>query len=228
MSQMFRSFPTQMVTIIHAEGTDDERRFEVEAHIQPKSGFFKVDVPIYEGDIVEIQDPRGGIDRRLAGPVDIYSSAPANMQHTQVTWAKAPPVRTAPVRRLGLEGLHPLVIRASSDLFVDGHPDSAVLEAYKALESRVRELSGLDVSGQDLMAKAMSGDPPPIDVRIEAGQSGEDEQEGFRFLLMGAVRGIRNPKAHEAVRRLSAEEALEYLAFASLLMRRIEGGGARP
>lgn len=223
MSGIFRSFPTEMVTIVHAEGTEDEIRFNVEAHIQPRSGFFKVDTRIYEGDIVLVPDPRGGTERRLAGTVDVHSAAPADMRHTQVTWAKAPPIRTAPVRRLGLEGLHPRITDAAGDLFVDGHPDSAVLEAYKALESRVRELSHLDSSGQDLMAKALSGDPPLIDVRVEPGQSGQDEQEGFRFLLMGAVRGVRNPKAHEAVRRLSAEEALEYLALASLLMRRIEG-----
>ena len=42
-------------------------------------------------------------------------------------------------------------------------------------------------------------------------ETGKDVQAGFRFLFMGAVRGIRD-----------AEEALETLAFGSMLMRRLD------
>jgi hypothetical protein len=41
-------------------------------------------------------------------------------------------------------------------------------------------------------------------------------------MFMGAVRGIRNPDAHELFDALDAEEALETLAFASMLMRRLD------
>jgi hypothetical protein len=41
-------------------------------------------------------------------------------------------------------------------------------------------------------------------------------------MFMGAVRGIRNPDAHERFKALDAEEALETLAFASMLMRRLD------
>lgn len=172
-------------TVIRHEGTDSEARFEVDAHVQPKKGFFAVDTPIYEGDVVVVPDPRGGVDRRIAKLVEVFDHGPKNMQNTEVTWGKAPPSRTAPVRRLALEKLHPEVIAAASDLFVDGHYSQAVFESLKALEQRVRDQSGLDGSGRDLMTKAFSGNLPPIDVSIEAGQSGRDEQEGLRFVFHG-------------------------------------------
>jgi uncharacterized protein (TIGR02391 family) len=213
---------TELVTIIHAEGTDEERRVQVQAHIQPETGFFDVDALVYDGDIVVVTDPRGGLDRRVAGTVKVFNVGPIRMRHTEVSWAKAPPNRVAPVRRLTLESLHPHIVAASGELFTDGHYASAILEAFKRVELRVRSQSGLPGSGQDLMARAFAGDPPPIDVRVEGGQSGEDEQEGFRFLFMGAIRGIRNPKAHEAVSQLDPQRTLEYLGFASILMRRLD------
>jgi len=213
---------TELVTVIHAEGTEDETRVEVQAHIQPETGFFDVDAPVYEGDVVVVADPRGGFDRRLAESVKVYNVGGAHMRHTEVTWAKAPSVRVAPVRRLTLENLHPEIVTSAGELFTDGHYASAILEAFKRVELRVRSESGLTGSGQDLMARAFAGEPPPIDVRVEDGQSGQDEQEGFRFLFMGAVRGIRNPKAHEAVSQLDPQRTLEYLGFASILMRRLD------
>jgi Protein of unknown function (Hypoth_ymh) len=44
---------------------------------------------------------------------------------------------------------------------------------------------------------------------------------------MGAMQGIRNPKAHDAMPDLPPDRALEYLAMASLLMRRLEEGTTR-
>ncbi len=216
------------VTVIHAEGTEDETRVEVRAHIQPETGFFDVDAPVYEGDVVVVADPRGGLDRRLAETVKVYNIGRAHMRHTEVTWAKAPPVRVAPVRRLTLENLHPEVVAASGDLFTDGHYASAILEAFKRVESAC---SAPPVRAdwerpQDLMAQGLRRRATAIDVRVEDGQSGQDEQEGFRFMFMGAVRGIRNPKAHEAVSQLDPQRALEYLGFASILdastRRRVE------
>lgn len=217
-----RQFPTKTVEIIHMEGTKEEQRHTVEAHIQPDSGFFPVDAPIYEGDVIVIPDARGGTDRRLAARVKVHDSAPASVRHTQVEWGRSRAPRVAPVRRLGIKDLHPEVRAAASDMFVDGHYSQAVFEALKALEGRVRRQSGLDGSGRDLMAKTFSGDPAPIDLSVEAGQSGRDEQEGLRFVLMGVIQGIRNPKGHELVRQDDPQRALEYLATVSVLFRRLD------
>jgi hypothetical protein len=74
----------EIVRIIHAEGTSDESVVEAVAHIQPKKGFFEVDAPVYEGDIVEVHEPRQGRDgreRRLVRDVAVLSNAPRGSSH---------------------------------------------------------------------------------------------------------------------------------------------------
>jgi hypothetical protein len=39
---------------------------------------------------------------------------------------------------------------------------------------------------------------------------------------MGAIQGIRNPKGHAPVKQVDPIRAMEYLALASLLMRRLD------
>jgi len=72
------------------------------------------------------------------------------------------------------------------------------------------------------MGKAFGGSRPLIRLADLSTETGRNIQEGFRFLFMGAVRGIRNPDAHELFRALDEDEALERLALASLLMRRLD------
>jgi uncharacterized protein (TIGR02391 family) len=219
------SFPKQTVHVIRNEGTDDEESFETVGHIQPEQGFFEVETPIYEGDIVEVADPRGGPagkERRIAATVKVYDSAPRGMAHTAVTWGKAPAPRVAPVRRLTFENLHPQVQAAAGDLFADGHFESAVAEAFKSIEVRVRAMTGADKSGAPLMQEAFKTPDPTLDVSGYDGRSGADEREGFLHIFRGAMIGIRNPGAHELFRSGDPQEALEYLGFASLLHRRID------
>lgn len=217
-----RRMGVKKVVIVHAEGTEDESRTEVEAHIQAESGFFGTSTPIYEGDIVEVADPRGGIDRRLAAKVNVNDFGSRSLQHTQVFWGSAPAPRTAPVRRLSIENLHPEVMRAASDLFADGHFAAAVQEAYKSIDLRVKKLTGLNQSGTPLMGTAFSPKAPLLDVARASGTSGQDEREGFVALFRGAMLGVRNPNAHELLRNEDPQEAIEYLGFASLLHRRLD------
>jgi len=128
-----------------------------------------------------------------------------------------------PQQTLDLADLHPTIQGASAGLLRNRYYAEAIFEAFKRVELRVRELSGLELSGQRLMAAALDGDPPIISVASEAGASGRDEQIGFRLMLMGAMTGIRNPKAHEVVDQQDPVTTMEYLAFASLLLSRLDG-----
>ena len=119
---------------------------------------------------------------------------------------------------------HPRVIAASKSLFRDGHYASAILEAYKAVNNFVKEKTNLALDGKALMSKVFNEDAPIIKLNELLTQSDRDEQEGFKFLFMGAMVGIRNPKAHEDIRQIDPHKALEYLSFASLLMRRATEG----
>ena len=117
--------------------------------------------------------------------------------------------------------LHPAVVIKAYRLFDDGHYASAVFEAFKAIEVRVAAQSGLDISGRPLMAAALA-DGGPIQLAAEIGGSTNDEQEGFKLLFMGAIQGIRNPKAHTFDRPPSAQRAAEYLSLASVMLRRLD------
>lgn len=226
-------FPSQNVVIVHEEDSGNEVRTDARGNIQDRKGYFDVSTPIYEGDVVELPDPRGGVRRLLVSSVAINDQGPsfADVNHIEVTWGKPPPARVAAIRRLGLEGLHPLILSAGGNLFTDGHYSSAILEAFKALEVRVRRMSELDRSGQDLMARAFDERNPIIRLAVEPGLSGQDEQRGLKFVFMGVMVGVRNPKAHEIVNQQDPQRALEYLAMASILMRRLddaEGTSERP
>lgn len=226
----FRTFGTTMVTIVHSPGTEDEQRFDVEAHIQAKTGFFAVDTPIYEGDVVEFPDPRGGTARKVAAAVDVNNpTGPSfrGMEHIHVTWGAAPPSRIAAVRRLSIENLHEDIIGSSSELFADGHYEAAVSEAFKSIEVRVRELTESTQSGVKLMGEVFGGSTPRVSVSTASGQSGKDEQEGFAALFRGAMLGVRNPRAHDLFRPRDPQQALEYLGFASLLHRQLDGATAK-
>lgn len=230
LPNLMRDAGLTRITIIKNFGTADEERLPAEANV-PNSdeAYFEIETPIYEGDHVEMPDPRGASVIKLAASV-VQHPMPANMAHafggstgyTKVTWGRAEAPRQAPVRRLDLQRLHPRVIDAASGLFADRQYDSAVSEALKSVEVRVRDLTGLQLSGAALMQEAFKPKEPRLNVAVEAGRSGEDEREGFFYLFRGAMVGIRNPKAHELSRGEDPDEAMEVLALASLLHRRLD------
>ncbi len=220
------------VTLVKNLGQANETRQTVDCSIQDKKGFFAANAPVYEGDVVEVEDPRGGKRQLTVAEVKIQGHG-TGLDHLEVVWGKPPQVLQAPIRRLGPENFHPEITKACGDLFADGYYADAILNAFKALEVRVRSLSALDLTGQDLMAKAFNEAAPLIKITREPGQTGDSEQRGFKFLFMGAITGIRNPKAHQFIGQNDPQRTLEYLAFASLLMRRLDdavvthGGGSQ-
>jgi uncharacterized protein (TIGR02391 family) len=123
--------------------------------------------------------------------------------------------------------LHPAVQKAAGDLFADGSYEAAVQEAFKSIEVRVRDTTGIQKSGADLMATAFRQDGSVLDVAGHEGRSGDDEREGFMHVFRGSMIGIRNPGAHELFKRGDPQEALEYLGFTSLLHRRIDVAQAK-
>jgi uncharacterized protein (TIGR02391 family) len=119
-------------------------------------------------------------------------------------------------------------VREVADRYLEsGYPEVAIFEAFKAINNRVKAMTGLDLDGSKLMGEAFADTDPPIILGDPCTETGRNIQAGFRLLFMGAVRGIRNPDAHELFKALDAEEALETLAFASMLMRRLDAAQVR-
>jgi len=130
--------------------------------------------------------------------------------------------------------LHPVIKEASEKLFKDKHYAQAIFEAYKALINYVKEKSGQkNLDGQELMSKVFNVEYDKKDFNIKKKpilqlnelQSREEinEQRGFMMLFMGAVMGIRNLGAHGLIKYEDPFLTLEYLSFASLLAKKVEG-----
>ena len=72
----------------------------------------------------------------------------------------------------------------------------AILDSIYFLSDVIRDKSGLDSDGLQLVGAAFSGTNPIIKVNPLHTQSDQDEQKGVHFLLMGIYSAIRNPRSH--------------------------------
>jgi uncharacterized protein (TIGR02391 family) len=133
-----------------------------------------------------------------------------------------------PIQLFDAMQFHPKVVEASRQLFQDGHYRDAIYRAFVALNNFVKEKSGLQpqelrgIKEHQIMAKVFDVNNPIIKLNELKTDTDISEQEGFKFLFMGATIGIRNPKAHENIIQDDPYKSLEYLGFASLLMKTID------
>ena len=124
--------------------------------------------------------------------------------------------------------IHPDLPTRVRKLFDDGHWEQAVFEAFKFIEKEVKRISGLrGKTGYKLMMDAFNENSPKVKLNGLATESEIDEQMGFKFIFTGAATGIRNPRGHEVDIGDTPDEALDYLALASLLLRRLDAAGLR-
>jgi len=117
---------------------------------------------------------------------------------------------------------HQAVVRSSRRLFVHGHHTEAIHRAFQSVNNRVKRLSGIHDDGQALMGKAFGEKSPALQMTGLANDSEVDEHNGTRLMMMGAMAGLRNPRAHEEGRWKpddDLESVVEALSFASLLHR---------
>ena len=118
--------------------------------------------------------------------------------------------------------LHPRIGAACAELYRDGHYRNAVLDASLALVNMVREKSRKhDLDGAPLMTTVFSKNKPVLAFNDLRDRTEEDEQEGMMHLFVGAILGLRNPRAH-ALLDDSPEMALEYIGLISLLAKRVD------
>lgn len=121
--------------------------------------------------------------------------------------------------------VHPDLPVKVRTLFDDGHYPEATEHAFKYLDKKIQKFSGLTESGFKLMMAAFDGATPRVKLSALATTSEKDEQEGYRFMFAGAVKGIRNPRAHEPNISDDPDMCLDHLSFISLLLRRLEQSG---
>jgi len=133
--------------------------------------------------------------------------------------------------------IHPIIIKVSSQRFQKAQYSDAIREAFKAVEKYVKEKSGKDDFGASLMSKVFSFEydeskkelkrPPILPLSKLETKSERSEQQGFMYIFMGAMEGIRNPFAHEHIEVIDPIFTLKLLCLASLLLEILDASLAK-
>jgi uncharacterized protein (TIGR02391 family) len=124
--------------------------------------------------------------------------------------------------------IHPDLPPRVRRLFDDGYWEQSVFEAFKFIEKEVKRLSGLrGKTGYALMMEAFNENNAKVKLNELTTESEVDEQRGYKSIFAGAAAGIRNPRGHEVDVGDTPDDALDYLALASLLLRRLDAAGVR-
>lgn len=121
--------------------------------------------------------------------------------------------------------IHEKVAAVAMDLFDNSHYSQATFEAYKFVDKAVQKLACSSESGFKLMMSALGGTSPSVFITPNVTVTEQDEQKGYQFLFAGGILAIRNPRGHEYAVTDSAEQCLDHLGLASMLVRRLEEAG---
>lgn len=115
----------------------------------------------------------------------------------------------------------PEIKAVSSDLFVSGHYNLSVSEAFKAVDKFIGErVPNIRQTGTTLMDQVFAPGAPHLRWTSMDTESQIDEQKGYHRLYSGAMLGIRNPTTHEFGWVDEPELALELVIFAQHLLRK--------
>jgi uncharacterized protein (TIGR02391 family) len=123
--------------------------------------------------------------------------------------------------------IHPAFPAKVRQLFDDGHYAEATFAAFKYIDKLVSKYAKMRESGFKLMMAVFDETKPVLRLTPLVEVSEVDEQKGFRFMFSGGALAIRNPRGHEVNVQDDPDTCLDHLAFASLLVRRLEQAGFR-
>jgi uncharacterized protein (TIGR02391 family) len=117
--------------------------------------------------------------------------------------------------------IHPEIAQKCRKLFDDGHYQETVFKAFKAIEIRVKSMSGQRGEGYSLMMTVFDEKKPILKFNALSTESEENEQRGLRNIFAGALSGVRNPRGHDEIED-TVDQCLDHLSFASYLMRHLD------
>ena len=130
---------------------------------------------------------------------------------------------TPPARLLDLTNQLHSELHLALALFEDGHYDDAVRKASQRFINRVQELVDRpDLDGAGLIEKTFSSQSPLLAFNNRSTPLERDEHDGYRFLVAGLARALRNVVTHHDNYGFGATAAWEWLVFTSAMHRRLD------
>ncbi len=125
--------------------------------------------------------------------------------------------------------IHPLISKSSKKLYLDGNFANAATDAFIEINARIKKIYMIlkpeeenIPDGVELMNKIFADKNPIIDIGDRSTETGRNIHMGTRFMLAGAISALRNPKSHSNEEKLTSEESMRRLMFASMLMYKID------
>lgn len=223
-------FFTTFVTLIRRQLEGTERRLGSPARVAGNTLRLPMGTDVQIGDYVEHRPPNN--EPRMMAVIDVIHphtpGASAVNDHIEVTCV---PIGRAAILEVAAPALHRTMSTALA-LVNGGRMSEAVFEALRLVEERVQFLTASKESGHTLMESVFGARPPQLDITTTTGPAAEDEREGFRLLFIGAMLGLRDPRLQDlhstgGAVPATVDETLEYLAVASMLMRRLDRAESR-
>ena len=119
--------------------------------------------------------------------------------------------------------IHPEVLKYCRTELMQDNYFHAVLEASKGLEQKIRDQSGIEGSGANLVDKVFSIKAPKLAFNTLRSETEKSLHIGFATLLKGCFAAVRNPLAHEPKIMWDGEDdAADYFTLISLLHRKLD------
>jgi uncharacterized protein (TIGR02391 family) len=130
-------------------------------------------------------------------------------------------------RKLTDRVVHPDVLKFARAELVEGNYFHAVLEAAKSVAQKIRDKTGLTSDGSDLIKDAFEiGEKqyPVLAFNALSTDSERREHNGLMSLMKGFFGTFLNLTAHapRIARKITEQDALEMMTFASLLHQRLD------
>ncbi|OHA18577.1 MAG: TIGR02391 family protein [Candidatus Taylorbacteria bacterium RIFCSPHIGHO2_01_FULL_46_22b] len=118
------------------------------------------------------------------------------------------------------DGLDSILVRKVKQSFIRGDYDTAIFQAFKEVEVRVRTKAGLSEKeiGVDLMRKAFG--PPSAPLVDKTAHPAE--QQARMELFSGAIGTYKNPSSHRYVNLTDPREAADIIHIANTLLRIVD------
>ncbi len=119
--------------------------------------------------------------------------------------------------------------RVAHSLMRDSYSALAVQEAAQRYINRVQEIAGRhDLDGVSLINHVFSENTPLLTFSARKTPLEANEHRGYHRLAVGLVTAVRNVLAHQAGVDMDSTEALEWLAFISVMHRRLDRANRTP